>query len=116
MKKFIPLIVFTGLILIINFLAYNNLLPRDLKAIPYYDSIGHFVLFGIYAFLAQIAFKGKKFFHIPIGSGLIALYATLDEFIQKFSPNRSFYLWDLFFSLLGILVATYFYHYKNDNK
>lgn len=105
------LISFALFFIVVTILANKGLIPAVLKVIPYYDSIGHFVLFGIYAFLAQMACKGRKYKSIPIGSGMIAVYAIMDEFLQKLSPNRTFDLHDLFFSLLGVSVATFMYIY-----
>jgi glycopeptide antibiotics resistance protein len=99
--------LFALFVLLVTVLAYEDLLPKDtLRKIPHYDSIGHFVLFGMYAYLAQNALKGKKLSFMPIGASAVALYAIVDEFLQRLSPNRSFDLWDLFFSLCGILAAT----------
>jgi len=104
-KRIFPVIFFAIFVLAITWLAYNDLIPKQVKVIPYYDSIGHFVLFGIYAYLADLALKGKTVWFIPVGPGLVILYAVIDEFLQKLSANRTFDLRDLFFGLLGISVA-----------
>lgn len=110
MKRFLPLALFAAFILVITYLAYKDLLPKEiLKKIPHYDSIGHFVLFGMYAYLAQLAFKGKKFLFVPIGAVLVAVYAVIDEYLQQFSANRSYDVLDLFFGLLGIVAAYIMY-------
>lgn len=113
MKRYLPLILFALFILLITILAYKDLLPKEtLRKIPHYDSIGHFMLFGIYAFLAQLAFKGNKVYFIPIGAGLVAIYATIDELLQQFSVNRSFDIGDLFFSLSGVIIGWVIYRRK----
>ena len=88
-------------------LAYLKLIPHAIKDIPYYDSVGHFMLFGMLAFSLDHAlfhrtskFTGREF---PLGSMLVAVYATLDESVQYYSSTRTFDLGDLSFSLLGIL-------------
>jgi len=42
-------IFYAGLLLTILFLAYTNSLPAFLGKIPYYDTVGHFVLYGMAA-------------------------------------------------------------------
>jgi len=37
--------------------AYSGLIPTEIRAIPYYDSIGHFVLYGLLAYLAVTAYQ-----------------------------------------------------------
>ena len=115
-KRFIPLLLFALFFLGITYLADIGSFPTHLKSVPYYDSIGHFLLFGIYAFLAQCAFKGKKYFHIPLGTTLVTLYAIADELLQKLSPNRTFDISDLLCGLLGITVATILYYHTSDNR
>lgn len=94
-------------IVLVSALAYLKYIPTQVKSIPYYDSIGHFMLFGLLGFFAEMAFQGlkKKMFGItlPVGSILIASYAFIDESLQVFSPNRTFDLHDLALGLLGIL-------------
>ncbi len=88
-------------------LAYLRLIPKVIKDIPHYDSIGHFMLFGMLAFALDhaLAHRTSKFVRrdLPLGSMLVAVYATLDESAQYYSSARTFDLGDLSFSLLGIL-------------
>ncbi len=112
-KKWVYSAIFTMFFLVIvSGLAYLRLIPTEIKAVPYYDSIGHFALFGIFGFLVEMAFRGRKYelfsLYFPIGSILVALYATIDEILQTFSRNRAFDLHDLGFGLLGIIVAYWF--------
>lgn len=93
----------------VSVLAYLKLVPTEIKAVPYYDSIGHFVLFGIFGFLVEMALRGKKYklfrLFFPLGATLVALFATVDEILQIFSRNRTFDLHDLGFGLLGITMS-----------
>jgi VanZ family protein len=99
------------LVVVATLLAYNNLIPHQIKMIPYYDSIGHFVLFGSLAYFLDRALKGKKAkvfgLLLPMGSLIVACYAILDESLQLFSEARTFTLGDLSFGLMGI-VTFYF--------
>jgi uncharacterized membrane protein YoaT (DUF817 family) len=102
------LIAFTLFLLAVSFLAYNRLIPHEIKAIPFYDSIGHFLLFGLLGLIAHYAFNRKRVpvfgRVIPLGPTLAIAYAFIDESLQVLSHNRTFDLGDLFFGLLGIFV------------
>jgi len=52
---------YTLLILTIFALAYLKYIPTELNTIPDYDSIGHFVLYGIWGYL----FALRHFAHHP---------------------------------------------------
>lgn len=94
-------------ILGVSVLAYLKYIPTEIKSVPYYDSVGHFILFGMLGFLAEMAFRGlkKKIFwmQLPVGSTLVVAYALLDESLQYYSANRTFDLHDLACGLAGIL-------------
>ena len=101
------LIIFALCLAGISALAYANLIPRAIRFIPYYDSIGHFVLFGLLGVIAHYAFKRRRVpafgRNIPLGPTLAIVFACIDESLQIFSYNRTFDLMDLFFGILGIL-------------
>lgn len=92
-------------------LAYLRLIPLEIKKIPHYDSIGHFLLFGLLAFTFDHALKEKDVRvwgrSLPLGALLVACYACIDESLQFFSSARSFDLTDLFFGLLGVVVFVF---------
>lgn len=106
-KWIIGCICMGAFIVFVSALAYFKYIPTQVNSIPYYDSIGHFMLFGLLGFFAEMAFQGlkKKIFGItlPVGSILVASYAFIDESLQVFSPNRTFDLHDLVLGLFGIL-------------
>ena len=106
-KKFLPLACFALFLLVVSFLAYNKLIPTEIKMVPHYDSIGHFVLFGCLGLVAHYAFNPKRVSLfgtlVPLGPLLAILYALVDESLQVFSDNRTFDLGDLFFGVAGIV-------------
>lgn len=107
-KKHLLLIVASLLMIAITVLASKSLIPSEIARIPFYDSVGHFVLFGLLGVVAHYSFKRKRadvFGRIlPIGPTLVIAYAFIDESLQAFSVNRNFDLIDLFWGVMGILV------------
>jgi VanZ family protein len=103
-------IVIFLVLLVASVLAYLGAFPVIIKKIPYYDSIGHFFLFGILAFSLDNALRKRMVtaakLSMPLGALVVAFYAVIDEGLQFFSSVRSFDLRDLLFSLLGILIIT----------
>ncbi len=95
--------------LVIIFLADRQDLPgaiTSLYAFPYGDKVGHFCMMGGLSFCVNLAvggctlrLRGRSFL---LGSLLVAIAVTLEEFSQIFIAGRSFDLLDLSASLLGI--------------
>lgn len=109
-QKYIWPIIFTLFFLFCStviYLAYQKKIPSILAIIPYYDYIGHFVLFGLLFYLLHRAIKRfsiKLINHkTPLALLLISAFAIAEESLQIFSPNRTFDLLDLFLSLAGIV-------------
>jgi len=88
--------------------AYSGLIPTEIRAIPYYDSIGHFVLYGLLAYLAVTAYQrslnvgGTR---VPIAIIAVAGIAIIDEATQVFSTMRTFSYTDLVWGLFGVMIA-----------
>lgn len=99
------LVMFTA-----TLLAYTKHIPIEIKQIPYYDSIGHFLLFGILSFVLYHALSGRCFVFrghaFPISGFVVICYALIDEYLQLLSDTRSFDPSDLFFGILGVVVFT----------
>lgn len=75
---------------------------------PNGDRAGHFILFGILAFLVNSAFPRQVRLmraNVFYGSLIIAVLAILEEISQLFLSYRTFDLIDLAFTLLGIASA-----------
>ncbi|MBW4564584.1 MAG: VanZ family protein [Mojavia pulchra JT2-VF2] len=102
---------YLGILMTIIISAYMKILPVKNSVIPFYDTIGHFILIGIGAFLSHLALKKRAiiFFSIPIplAAILVSLFTVTEEFLQKFSPNRTFDLVDLTADLCGIVLFTW---------
>ncbi|MGC1244949.1 MAG: VanZ family protein [Spirulinaceae cyanobacterium] len=98
--------IYGAILLTILILAYTGNLPTWLSRIPYYDTIGHFVLYGIATYLGHLVFKHRKLkllgYILPLWPVLFGFFTIVEEFIQGFSPNRSLTVLDLVASLIGI--------------
>ena len=85
-----------------------NFITQFVHSIPYGDKVGHFLLMGFLSFMVNLSFKGKKFklfyLSILIGSFLVCIVVTLEEFSQIFVLARTFDLGDLLFDYLGIFL------------
>ncbi len=107
-------------LVLIDILAYQQMIPTELKKIPYYDTICHFLLLGIAAFLLHRACQRHctqvLFLSLPSGPFVLAVLATTDEFIQYFSPVRSFSFLDMLANLSGICFFTYLAHNKSKKQ
>lgn len=103
------LFIYTSLFFLIFISAYLGLIPTEIKNIPFYDSIGHFVLYGILGYLSGKVFT-KVFkigiFKVHISIVLVAIIAILEECLQLLSPLRTFSIFDLGWGLLGIFIAS----------
>jgi hypothetical protein len=113
------LALYTLLILIIFALAYLKYIPTALEAIPYYDSIGHFVLYGIWGYLFAQTFQKTIFvvakIKVPLGTLIILPIAIIEECLQSLSPVRTFNFFDMGWGILGISVACCLIHFNDKN-
>ena len=76
--------------------------------IPYGDKIGHFVLMGIFSLLVNLVLQARNFqiwkFRYLLGTLIVLVIVTLEEFSQIFVRGRTFDLSDLVFDYLGIII------------
>ncbi len=72
---------------------------------PGSDKVGHFLLIGTLAYLFNQALRGKKVGPLLMGSLLVAIAITAEEFSQKWSPNRNFDYGDMAANLCGCIAA-----------
>jgi VanZ family protein len=100
-----------GVLLAATVLAYLGLIPHALKAIPYYDSIGHFILFGTLALVLDRVFGKKDVrllgLRLPLALVSVALYAVGDEALQGLSSARTVDWRDLAAGLFGALLLSW---------
>ena len=87
---------------------------------PYGDKVGHFFLFGLFSLVVNLAvFESrwapaagislKRDYRRPaaVTSLIIAFFVALEEFSQMWFPSRTFSLFDLSASFLGIAFFTW---------
>lgn len=78
-----------------------------LNKIPLGDKAGHFVLYGILTLLVDLALfrsrpdPNRRLLALRVAL-VLALLIGLEEYSQRYFPNRSFDLIDLIFSYLGV--------------
>ncbi len=86
--------------------AYLRLIPTQLKTVPFYDTIGHFVLLGIASYLGHLALRQRTVviltYPIALSPLLITCLTTVEEALQYFSSNRTVSFSDWAASVLGV--------------
>ncbi len=93
--------------------AYLGRIPSSIAHIPYYDIIGHFVLYGLFAGLLELALGHHRIrvpgtgLRIPTAAIIIMVIGTVDELLQNLSPLRSADLKDLTADFVGIIIAVW---------
>src|SRR3954452_2947121 len=90
-------LMYAGVIALIVFLAdrsESQFIFSWIRSIPYGDKVGHFLLMGGFSFVAnyclrcrRIKVAGKSFL---LGSVIVILLVTLEEFSQLFIRYRTF--------------------------
>ena len=118
MNRYLLPLSFFGFILFIIYLADSadyNFAFRVVGHIPYGDKICHATLYGMMAFLLNYSLLFKKFHKSPffLGSVIVLLFATIEEFSQYYIPSRTFDLWDLLADFVGVYLFSYVYQIKN---
>jgi len=87
--------------------AYRNQLPFDWLAsrLPYYDKLGHLILYCIPTYLGHRLCKHKHFqlgCRLPVFPVLFMLFTIAEEIVQGLSPYRTLDTVDMACSLIGI--------------
>ncbi len=107
----ILLVVYIFILAVIIFLADSKgtrYLLNFVGNIPYGDKIGHFCLMGGFSFLLNLVLDARTIgvgkFNYLLGSLIVLVVVTLEEFSQIFVRGRTFDLGDLFFDYLGIFL------------
>lgn len=99
-------------------LAYRNALPPQLAYIPYYDKIGHVVLYGIAAYLGERLVRHRQLrllgVRLPLFVTLFSLFVVAEELVQYFSPHRNLDPADLVMDAIGIAIGTALAMWRQD--
>ncbi|MCA9356948.1 VanZ family protein [Candidatus Nomurabacteria bacterium] len=106
MKNWYLFGAYTAFIVLVLTGAYRGVIPTEIGVIPMYDSIGHFVLYGIWFYLLHRALQKRKVivmnFPIPLAFLILFPIIALEEFAQKFTSTRTFSLTDLSWGFAGM--------------
>jgi VanZ family protein len=82
------------------------------RHLPFGDKMGHFLLYGMLAFLVNLALKNRKLKVLGrsclLGSVMVLVFALLEECTQALLPTRNFELWDMVCDTLGIVLFSAF--------
>jgi polysaccharide biosynthesis protein VpsQ len=112
--------VYLGILLSISLSAYLKIIPSELSQFPYYDTILHFLLLGIAAFLSHLAFNKLKIqifnISLPLAPIVVMFFCVIDEIIQHFVPYRSSDIVDLIADFCGVLLFTWLAEIKKLNN
>jgi polysaccharide biosynthesis protein VpsQ len=102
-------LVYVALLAALIVAADVGWLPRfaeRLHDLPFGDKVGHFLMFGGLALVANLALasRGRRSLAraIVIGSILVLIVATAEEYSNKFVPMRDWSLGDLTANYLGV--------------
>ncbi|MBW4582818.1 MAG: VanZ family protein [Tildeniella nuda ZEHNDER 1965/U140] len=101
--------LYAAALLVILYLAYTGNVPSQLSQIPFYDKIGHVVLYGIAAYLGHRVFGYRRMtllaIAVPLFPLLFGLGTVIEELLQSLSPNRTLDAIDLVASFSGIAIG-----------
>jgi polysaccharide biosynthesis protein VpsQ len=99
------------ILVVIVFLADRKdyqFLFESIRGMPYGDKAGHFILVGLFSLTLNLALSCKTIklwkLNLLMGSLIVTLAVTLEEFSQLFIRYRSFDLVDLLFDYAGIFL------------
>jgi VanZ family protein len=92
-------------------LGQSIALSKLVRHLPFGDKVGHFLLYGILAFLVNLALKNRKVIilgsQVLLGGTLVLAFALLEECTQMALSTRDFELWDMFCDLVGIVLFSW---------
>ena len=78
------------------------------RFVPYGDKVGHFFLMGTFSLMLNLALSARTFrlrqINILLGSLIVLVVVTIEEFSQIFVRGRSFDLGDLVVDFAGIFI------------
>jgi len=114
LKKYLPLAGFVLFMILVIIWADTDTMPTFLRRMyifPFGDKIGHFVIYGVFAYLLTWAMPARRLklgrFSLPLGIVIAVAFATLEEASQLFFARRTPDLFDLLMGYLGIYASTW---------
>jgi hypothetical protein len=109
MKAKTALAIYSAIIVSITSMAYLRLIPTKLNSIPYFDSAGHFVLYGFWGWFFARAYPKTVLrllgLNLFLGTLVATAVAILEESLQSLSSARSCDAYDFMWGFLGIITA-----------
>lgn len=100
-------LILAGIIFVANTKSTRYLL-KFIGDIPYGDKIGHFVLMGGFSLLLNLTLNGKSVgfgkIRYLLGTLIVLVVVTVEEFSQIFVRGRSFDWGDLIVDYVGIFL------------
>ena len=100
-------LILVGIVVLANNKGTTHLLQFS-GGIPYFDKIAHFFLMGLFSFLLNIALGLKSvrliWFNVLLGSLVVFVVVTIEEFSQIYVSGRAFDLGDLAADYVGISI------------
>jgi hypothetical protein len=111
--RFVPVMLFLLFLAWVIYAADTGTFPLFIRQIYGFrggDWIGHFVLYGILAWLAVRAYPRRVTvfrWQLPLAALLVVTMAVLEELSQFWFPRRTPDLVDLSLGVLGITVGTW---------
>lgn len=110
LRRWLPSLAWLAVISSIVWMADRRLarpLFQAAEFAPYADKFYHFLGFGTMAFFLNLSLRGRCWrflgLPLPVGSVMVALVCTVEEFSQKWFPWRTFDYYDLAADYAGIL-------------
>ena len=108
--SWLPAILWAGTLF---FLSSQSSLPSIAPAVPDFDKVEHFGVYGLLGILVIDAVRRSSTLTLPkavlVAILITSAYGASDEFHQRFVPNRSCDVWDWTADTIGGIlgVATY---------
>ncbi|HEX8738319.1 MAG TPA: VanZ family protein [Pyrinomonadaceae bacterium] len=101
------ILVLAGIVVLAD-IKETQYLFRPVRRLPYGDKIGHFLLMGMFSLVVNLILKARavrvwKLSYL-LGSLIVLVIVTTEEFSQIFVRGRSFDLTDLAADWSGIII------------
>ncbi|MET0752173.1 MAG: VanZ family protein [Pyrinomonadaceae bacterium] len=99
--------ILAGIIVLADLKGTQYLL-NFVRFVPYGDKVGHFFLMGMFSLMLNLALNARTFrlwkIQFLLGTLIVLIVVTIEEFSQKFIRGRSFDLTDLVVDFAGIFI------------